>query len=231
MGANMAKDIKGLDQEAATLARQEAKEKRKAEKRVERYDFQRGEESTAWEGIREGADNMIKEYAKRGRPLVYDWNTIEAEIIDRLANGQSLASICTLEHMPKPSVIYVRLKESPSFAETYARARASLADTLFDQCLTIADDSSRDMTVDKEGNLTPNNAAIARDKLRIDTRLRMAGKMSSKYADKPLLGEGASVTMNNLTVNARDMQPSDRDKLRALLTEARDRAQGAVIEG
>jgi hypothetical protein len=221
----------GADKTGADLARQEAKEKRKAEKRVERYDFQRGEESTTWEGIREGADNMIKEYAKRGRPLVYDWNTIEPEIIDRLANGQSLASICTLEHMPKPSVIYVRLKESPSFAETYSRARGNLADTLFDQCLAIADDTSRDMIIDDEGNMTPNNAAIARDKLRIETRLRMAGKMSGKYADKPLLGDGSSVTVNSLTVNARDMDPSDRDKLRALLLQARDKAQGQVIDG
>lgn len=231
MGANMAKDNRGLDQEAASLARQEAKEKRKAERRVERYDFQRGEESTTWGGIREGATMAVAQYAKRGRPAVYDWVAIEAEILDRLANGQSLTSICGLDHMPSPAVIYVRLKDSPSFAETYSRARGNLADTLFDQCLAIADDSSRDMIVNSDGSVTPNNAAIARDKLRIETRLRMAGKMSSKYADKPLLGEGASVTMNNLTVNARDMDPTDRDKLRALLVAARDKAQGQTIDG
>jgi hypothetical protein len=228
----MTRDKQGAGESAEALARKEAKEKQKAERRVERYDFQRGEESTAWADIHEGANKAIEGYVKRGRPAVYQWDIIEHEIVDRLANGQSLASICALEHMPKPSIIYSRLRESPSFAADYSRARGNLADILFDQCLVIADDSSRDMIVDNTGAVTINNAAIARDKLKIETRLRMAGKLNAKYADKgAIAGEGANVTVNNLTVNARDMPPDERDKLRALLTLARERAQGQTIDG
>ena len=227
----MARKVTGAEESAEALARKEAKEQAKAEARAERNKQQAAEESEAWQATRGGADIAIAQYAKRGRPLVYQWDDIEAEILNRLANGQSLYSICALEHMPHPSVIYDRLRANPLFADSYSRARGNLADTLFDQCLAIADDTSRDMTVDEHGNLTPNNAAITRDKLRIDTRLRMAGKLNNKYADKPLIGDGATVNMNSLTVNARDMLPDDREKLRALLLEARDKAQGQVIDG
>jgi hypothetical protein len=92
----------------------------------------------------------------------------------------------------------------------------------------IADDDSRDLLVDKEGIATPNNAAIARDRLKIETRMRMAGKLSGKYADKPLASDGSNVTVNNMTVNARDMSPDARDRLRAVLLETRDALQGTT---
>jgi hypothetical protein len=37
-----------------------------------------------------------------------------------------------------------------------------------------------------------------------------------------LSGDGASVTVNQLTVNARDMSPDARDRLRAILQESKD---------
>lgn len=225
----MAKDTPAKDQTDNDLARNEAKAKAKAEKREAFHKGQAIEETTAWADINDKADQAIMAYKTRGRPPVYDWSMIQPEILDRLANGQSLASICQHEHMPEPSVIYERLRKDPSFAQDYTRARGNLADLLFDQCLVIADDDSRDLIVNPDGTTTANNAAIARDKLKIETRLRMAGKMSSKYADKPLATDGASVTVNNLTVNARDMSPESRDRLRALLTETKSQMQ--TIDG
>lgn len=220
----MAKDTTGTDQPDNDLARENAerKAKAKAERMAKEYEYQRGEESTAWADINAKADNAIQSYKAKGRPATHDWPNIEKEILDRLANGQSLASICQHPHMPDPSTIYERLRKEPSFAHDYARARGNLADILFDQCLMIADDDSRDLTVDKDGIATPNNAAIARDRLKIETRMRMAGKLSGKYADKPLATDNANVTVNNLTVNARDMSPDARDRLRAVLQETRD---------
>jgi hypothetical protein len=130
--------------------------------------------------------------------------------------------------MPEPSTIYERLRKDPSFAQDYSQARGNLADLLFDQCLIIADDDSRDLIVNSDGSVTPNSSAIARDKLKIETRMRMAGKMSGKYADKPLASDGSNVTVNNLTVNARDMSPDARDRLRAVLMETRDALQGTT---
>jgi hypothetical protein len=226
----MAKDTQGTDQPDNDLARQkaEAKAKAKAERLAKEYEYQRGEETTAWADINQQADKAIEAYKAKGRPPTHDWPIIQKEILDRLANGQSLASICLNQHMPEPATIYERLRKEPSFADDYARARGNLADLLFDQCLIIADDDSRDLIVNSDGSVTPNSSAIARDKLKIETRMRMAGKMSGKYADKPLATDNANVTVNNLTVNARDMSPDARDRLRAVLLETRDALQGTT---
>lgn len=228
----MARVKQGADKSGDDLARKEAKEQAKAEARAERNKEQAAEESKAWESTRGEAKALVDTYkAKRGRPTIMT-EAIQAEILDRLAGGESVAAICALDHMPSPSGLFNYMEKNPIFVERYTRACGGLATLLFNQCLDIADDSSRDMIIDKDtGEVTVNHGAIARDKLRIETRFRMAGKLSGKYADKPLIGDGATVNMNSLTVNARDMLPDDREKLRALLLEARDKAQGQTIDG
>jgi hypothetical protein len=227
----MARVSRTTDKAANDMARKDEKAKAKAEARAERNREQAIEESKAWEATKGEAKALVETYqAKRGRPSVMT-DSVQQEILDRLTGGQSLSAICAMDHMPSPTAVYEFMQKSPVFAENYTRACGGLATLLFNQCLDIADDASRDMIVDEHGNLTPNHAAIARDKLRIETRFRMAGKLSGKYADKPLIGDGATVNMQSLTVNARDMDPTDRDRLRALLLEARDKAQGQVIDG
>jgi hypothetical protein len=153
---------------------------------------------------------------------------VQTEILDRLTAGQALSAICALDHMPNPSVLYYFMEKSPSFAEKYARACGGLATMLFMDALAIADNDSRDIIKDPQtGEIMLNNTAVQRDRLRIDTRFRMASKLSGKYADKPILGDNATVTVNTLSVNARDMDPDSRDKLRSLLLQARDN----VIDG
>jgi hypothetical protein len=194
--------------------------------REERDKAQAAEESLIWSEIRETAQREGKK-AKQKRAgmlhghIKYNRDALMPEILDRLSNGESMANICRDEGMPPPSTIHFWISKEPSFAEAYNRARAVMADVLFDQCLAIADDASKDVIENAEtGELTVNHAAIARAKLRIDTRFRIAGKISSKYADKGPL-DGAGVTVNNLTINARDMDAEQRDKLRNLLLIAR----------
>lgn len=211
--------LKKLSAEEQVMARN----KRNAE--------QAAEESLVWGEIKETAEQTAKTYiAKRGRPTVMT-EAIQTEILDRLTAGQSLSAICAMDHMPNPSTLYYFMERNPNFSEKYSRACGGLATLLFNQCLDIADDDSRDIIRNKDtGEVTINNAAVTRDKLRIETRFRMAGKMSGKYADKPIFGDNANVTVNTLSVNARDMDPESRDKLRSLLLAARDSASGPVID-
>jgi hypothetical protein len=179
---------------------------------------QASEERLAWEGIKARADVVVSKL--KGRPP-YAWNEAkDSELLDRIANGQSLASICELEHMPAPSIVFRRIETDVSFRDRYYRAREQQGALLFDQCLQIADDQSRDLVTDSEGNAAANNAAIQRDKLRIETRMRMAGKFNSRFADKP---SEASVTVNNntLQIDGRTMDPGQREQLRAMLIEAK----------
>lgn len=220
------------EQAEREAARKEAKAQEKALARQERNAAQATEEKRAWAEAYEKAEKTMDIYkAKRGRPTVMT-EAVQSEILERLTSGQSLSYICALEHMPSPTAVYDYLEKSPSFAENYTRACMGLATLLFNQCLDIADDDSNDLIKDdKTGEVTVNHGAIARAKLKIDTRFRMAGKLSGKYADKPIFGENAQVTVNSLTVNARDMPADDREKLRALLLQAKERATGQVIDG
>ena len=184
------------------------------------------EETKAWALTYKEGDARANIYkAKRGRPTVMT-PEVQTEILERLTAGQSLTHICELEHMPSPTAVYEYLQKSPSFLESYTRACGGLATVLFHQCLAIADDATNDIIEGPDGP-TVNHAAIQRAKLRIDTRMRMAGKMNHKYADKPLIGDNATVTVNTLSVNARDMAPDEREKLRALLLSARANATDA----
>ena len=163
---------------------------------------------------------------KLGRPaLDYD-ETLGAEICQRLAKGQSLSSVCELRHMPSLPTVYGWMKKSPFFFELYLRARDEMAHTLFDQCLDIADDASADLIPDDEGKVTVNTIAVTRAKLRIDTRLRMAGKLSPKvYSERSeTLGIGGgtvNVQVNAMTIDARTLDTDQRDSLRRLLLEAK----------
>lgn len=168
------------------------------------------------------ADKAIETYKGKGRPSKLN-DDLRNEIIDRMGNGQSLTSIAKLNHMPSIATIITETHRNPDFLACYSRARLLQADVLFNQMLDIADDSSRDLIKDDEGKLIVNNAAIARDKLKIETRMRMAGKLAAKYHERaPIIGDGANVTLNTLNVNARDMNPESRDQLRALLLQAKN---------
>lgn len=205
----------------------------KALAREDRNKAQAEEEAKVWKDMKAKAALNVEVYkAKRGRPSVMT-EEVQQEILDRLTAGQSLSAICALDHMPNPSTIYYFMEKSPSFSEKYSRACGGLATMLFMDALSIADNDSRDIITDPNtGDIMLNGTAVQRDRLRIDTRFRMASKLSGKYADKPILGDNATVNVNTLSVNARDMDPQDRDKLRALLLQARaSMTSGSVIDG
>lgn len=212
-----------------------AKERKKKERTPERqkeiddqmkeiHAEQDRQEKQLRQEIKAKADKAVMLYkARRGRPPVYDDSTRD-EIIWRMSNGQSLSHICESDNMPDPATVLDWVEKDTSFGHKYRRAREHQSDVLFNQCLDIADDTSND-TIKNEltGEKTANNAAIQRDRLRIETRFRMAGKLSLRYHDKPpVIGEGANVTVNSLNINARDMTPEARDKLRAILIEAKN---------
>jgi hypothetical protein len=182
------------------------------------------EETELWAQIAQDADKAV---TKLGRPSKRT-QAIEDEILVRLANGQSLAAICRLDHMPDCATV-IRWTHGGSegekaFCVAYNRARASQADVLFDSSLDICDDDSKDLIIQEDGSVTANPSAVARSKLRIETRMRMAGKISQKYADKPFIGEGAAITINNnsLSIDAHSLDSDQRNNLRAMLLQARD---------
>jgi hypothetical protein len=97
-----------------------------------------------------------------------DW---KEAILERIADGESLRSICRDEKLPGTSFVFKQLASDADFAQQYAHAREAQADAYFDETLEIADLAD------------PESVQVAR--LRVDTRKWMAGKLRpKKYGDK-----------------------------------------------
>ena len=213
--------LKGNQMASDTSAKAKPdKQAAKLEARKERNAAQAQEETIIWAQVNAQAEQAVTvAKRKQGAPSMF---TVELgqEIVTRLANGQSLHSICKLDHMPHISTIYDWIAKEPSFAEHYGRAREHAAHTLFDQMIDIADDSSNDLLEDGSAN----NAAIARARLQIETRARVAGKLAPKvYGERiEALAQSVNITNNNLTIDAQSLGADQRNALRHALIAARD---------
>ena len=116
---------------------------------------------------------------------------IVGAILGRIAEGESLKSICRDESLPSCGVFYRWLLEDDKLADRYARAREDQAEALADEILDIADDSRNDF-VERENERGEVSTAvdtehIQRSKLRVDSRKWLASKLlPKKYGDKLL---------------------------------------------
>ena len=123
--------------------------------------------------------------AKAGRPKESVPQDIAEQVIVWLASGKTLRDFCRLPGMPHYSTVYDWLEKDQQFSQRIARARDLGEDQIAQQCIEIADDESNDVT----GELKmPNNVAVQRAKLRIDTRLKLLAKWNpKKYGDRTVL--------------------------------------------
>ena len=120
--------------------------------------------------------------AARGRPSLFT-PALAKRICERLAEGETLRSICRDDDMPSAPTVCRWALEEP-FAEQYARAREIGYTLMADGLLEIADDTSDD-TIVTEGTKRPNSEWINRSRLRVDTRKWLLSKCLPKiYGDK-----------------------------------------------
>lgn len=120
-----------------------------------------------------------------GRPSDYSTETVEAICI-RIADGESLRSVCRDEQMPDKTTVLRWLKDHEEFRTQYASAREAQADHFAEQIIEISDDSSGDVVVDEENGAVRQNAEfVNRSRLRVDTRKWLMARMApKKYGDK-----------------------------------------------
>jgi len=89
--------------------------------------------------------------------------------------------------MPANSTVLGWLSDGKheDFLEQYAHARELQADTLFDEALEIADETSDDWITTEDGRKVLDHEHVQRSRLRVDTRKWAAGKLApKKYGDK-----------------------------------------------
>lgn len=104
----------------------------------------------------------------RGRPSSYTDGTAEV-ICERLAEGESLISICRDPAMPGIRTVFQWLESSPDFTHKYARAREIQGHVYFDMA----------------GEVAVNAEDAGRGRLAYDARKWQASKLAPKvYGDK-----------------------------------------------
>jgi len=135
---------------------------------------------------------VAREPKKKGPKSIY--NAALGELIyERLADGESLFSICKDDGMPSERTVrrWALDLEHP-FSPKYTQAREIGYLKLADELLEIADNGSNDwMERNGEENAgwVANGEAIARSRLRVDTRKWLLSKCLPKvYGDKLELG-------------------------------------------
>lgn len=96
-----------------------------------------------------------------------------SKLLDRLAQGEALTTICRDDDMPSTSTVYEKLESDEVFSGQFRARRAIGVRSIVDDCLEIADKPALDAV------------AVADKRVRIDTRLRLAGKwLASEFGEK-----------------------------------------------
>lgn len=115
-------------------------------------------------------------------------------ILDRMAGGESLRTICADKGMPNRSTVFRWLEADEAFRARYALAMDARADALAEEILAIADDGRNDTYVDAEGKRVVDWDHIQRSKLRVDARRWMAAKLApKKYGERVELAGNLTV--------------------------------------
>jgi hypothetical protein len=149
-----------------------------------RRESQESRESPTSSGQAAASPEQAEGPATHGRPTVYT-PEIDVKIVERLAAGAPLRSICRDEGMPDESTVRRwALDENHPFFPRYARARELGFWSMADEILEIADDSRNDYMekVTKSGNSVwvLNEEAINRARLRIQARQWLLSKALPK---------------------------------------------------
>jgi hypothetical protein len=149
--------------------------------------------------------------ATRGRPSSYSHARADM-ICARLAEGESLRSICADDTMPAACTVREWiLADLHHFATRYARARDKGLDNMADECLVIADSA------------TAEDAQARR--LAVDTRKWYLSKLAPKrYGDQQVSQAAAGVQINLVVLPAGADAAAGSLDLRAMIRGGEVRA-------
>lgn len=119
--------------------------------------------------------------------MAYNREPLIAEICLRLAEGESLRSICSDKHMPSIGTFLGWVAESSALSEQYARAKAIGLDVMADEMLRIADTPvvGQKSVSKATGIEITEGDMVEHRRLQVDTRKWLLSKLApKKYGDR-----------------------------------------------
>ena len=111
-------------------------------------------------------------------------------ILAWIADGKPLREYCRIAGNPAFQTVYDWLAKDKEFSGRFAQARESGEEQIAQECLSIADEEPLCTTEipGKHGTITRtcvDNGAVQRNRLRVDTRLKLLAKWNpKKYGER-----------------------------------------------
>lgn len=138
-----------------------------------------------------------------GRRIAYS-EALAERICTRLADGESLRSICLDERMPKRVTVMKWLAARADFADRYARAKEQAAELMADEIIALAD-----AALPRDGQQI-DNATVQAYRLAVDSRKWVASKLlPHKYGDRLDIQQDASITVKVISGLADEPKPAE----------------------
>jgi hypothetical protein len=133
---------------------------------------------------------------------------IFSNILLEIEKGRALRNVLNDADMPSSKTFYNWLESDEDKVKRYARACELRADTIFEDILDIADDSSNDITTDPLGNERLNTEFVQRSRLRVDARKWIVSKLNpKKYGDKI-----ENTHLGEMSIKWQEVKTYDSDK-------------------
>ncbi len=146
-----------------------------------------------------------------GRPSLYSV-ALTDEICRRVAEGETLTSICDDAHMPNRANVWIWQEKHPEFRDNLLRAREEQAFAWLDQAIDISDKSPTKAY--GEPGTGEAGARVMAEKLRVDTRLKVIGRLNRRLAEnhkQEISGPDGGPIENALTIT-----PEVEDRIKRL---------------
>lgn len=148
------------------------------------------------------------------------------EIFKKIENGLSLRKALIEVHIPAVT-FYEWIDKDEEKAKQYARACEERAESLVDEMIDIADDSSKDVIEQDLGdgivNHITNHEVIQRSKLRVDARKWLISKLApKKYGDKIDVTTGGDKIQSAPSVNLSMLDTETLQKIKAAMAVSKE---------
>ena len=161
--------------------------------------------------MKTGPKSTQKERPSLGRAKpVFRTTALEDEIIERITDGQTLRSICRLQHMPTWRSVYQWIDADPDLDARFAQARVRGHDAIAADALRIADTpkSGVETTVTNGVQSVKTVDMLGHRKLQIETRLKLLAKWDRRYGDRLAVtgGDGGAILIDESARVARIAQ-------------------------
>lgn len=130
------------------------------------------------------------------------------DIFKHIEDGKSVRSLLDKADrniLPSNRIFLEWVAEDEELGKRYARARELREELIFEEILNIADSQENDIIETENGSVVNHNV-INRNRLQIDARKWMLGKMnSSKYGDKVQQEHSGEIKTNFSTMSTEEL--------------------------